>query len=260
MNDPSPSLRQRLLAGDTAIGAILPVDAPLLVELCGLAGFDFVFLDTEHGTFGYPSYEGLLRAADLHNLPALIRVARDQPIEIGRALDAGAQGVHVPFVETADQGQAVAAAARFFPAGQRGLAGTRAARYGTISYADYVARSNERTLTVAAIESPAAVDQIEAIGQVPGIDVIFVAPADLSVMLGQPGQWDQPDVQRVIGNAIAAARATGKIVGSLAFSPDHARHLIADGVHYIVMVLTSVILRGAQAWLRDARGSDRGMP
>lgn len=252
-----PPLRQRLLAGESVIGAMLPIAAPLLIELSGLAGFDFVFLDTEHGAIDHTHYDDLLRAADLLALPAIIRVARDQPIEIGRALDSGAQGVHVPFVETADQARSIARAARFHPHGQRGLGPVRASGYGYTGYADYVRRSDEQTLTVAAIESPAAIEEIAAIGQVPGIDVIFVAPADLSVMLGLPGQIDHPDVQRVINDALSRAQATGKIVGSLAIGPDHARQLIAQGVQYVLMVLTSVIVNGAQMWLRAARGSDQ---
>lgn len=252
-----PPLRQRLLAGESVIGAMLPIAAPLLIDLCGLAGFDFVFLDTEHGAINHAHYDDLIRSADLHALPAIIRVARDQPIEIGRALDAGAQGVHVPFVQTADQAAAIARAARFHPHGQRGLGPVRAAGYGYTGYADYVRRSDEQTLTVAAIESPAAIAAIAAIGQVPGIDLLFIAPADLSVMLGLPGQIDHPDVQRVIDDAIERAQATGKIVGSLAIGPDHARRLIDQGVQYVLMVLTSMIFNGAQTWLAAARRSDQ---
>lgn len=251
----APAIRQRLQAGETLFGAILPIDAPMLVEICGLVGFDFVFLDTEHGSLAHPSYEGLLRAADVTGLSTVIRVARDQPIEVGRALDAGAHGVHVPFVETVAQAEAVVRAARFYPQGERGLGPVRAAGYGTEPYAAYVQRANEQTLVVVAIESPAATTQIPMIGQAPGVDVIFIAPADLSVMLGYPAQFDHPIVQSHISDAIAAARATGKIVGSLAVSPAHARQLAAQGVQYIVMVLTGVIVQGAQAWLAAARDS-----
>jgi 4-hydroxy-2-oxoheptanedioate aldolase len=246
-------LRERLCAGATTIGAILPLDAPLLVELCGIAGFDFVFLDTEHGAILHPSYENLTRAADRWNLPSVVRVARDQPIDIGRALDAGAQGVHLPFVETAAQAEAAANAARFFPLGQRGLGPVRAARYGFEPFDAYVKRANDETLVVAAIETPQAVEQIEAIGQVEGVDVIFIAPADLSVMLGHPGQFDHPEVTMVVERAIAAARATGKWVGSLAASPEHARALAAAGVQYILMVFTGMLVRSLESWLATAR-------
>lgn len=254
-----PSLRQRLQTTSprptTAIGPIIPFDAPALVELCGLAGFDFVFLDTEHGALLHPSYEGLLRAADLHSLPTVIRVGRDQPLEIARALDAGAHGVHIPFVETAEQARASVAAARFFPQGQRGLGPVRAGRYGVEATAEYVKRANEQTLVVVAIESPAAVANIAAIGQVPGVDAIFIAPADLSAMLGYPGQFDHPPVKTLLDRALDEAQATGKIVGSLALSAEHAQQLAARGVQYVLMVLTGLLVRSAQSWLHDARTS-----
>jgi 4-hydroxy-2-oxoheptanedioate aldolase len=248
-----PILRQQLFAGGTVIGAIVPIDSPTLVELCGIAGFDFVFLDTEHGEVSHASYEDLVRAADIAQIPAVVRVAPNQPIEIGRALDAGAQGIHAPFVQTVEQAQMVVHAARFAPAGQRGLGPVRAARYGFEPLDAYVQRSNEQTLVVAAVESPDAVGEIAAIGALPGVDVIFVAPADLSATLGFPGQFDHPAVTELIGRAIASAKATGKMVGSLAFSTEHARQLAEQGVQYILMVLTSVIVRSAQSWLGVAR-------
>lgn len=252
-----PSLRRRLTAPsdrpDAAIGPLMPFDSPALVELCGLSGFDFIFLDTEHGALLHPSYEGLLRAAELHSLPTIVRVGRDQPLEIARALDAGAQGVHIPFVETAEQARASVAAARFFPEGQRGLGPVRAGRYGIEATADYVKRANEQTLVIVAIESPAAVANIAAIGQVPGVDLIFIAPADLSTMLGYPGQFDHPEVRALIARAIQEAQATGLPVGSLAFSAEHARQLAEQGIRYILMALTGVLVRGAQSWLSTAR-------
>jgi 4-hydroxy-2-oxoheptanedioate aldolase len=248
-----PNLRQRLLTPGAAIGPIMPFDTPALIELCGLAGFDFIFLDTEHGALQHTSYEDLLRAADLHRMPTIVRVGRDQPLEIARALDAGAQGVHSPVVETAEQARASAAAARFFPAGQRGLGPVRAGRYGIEATADYVKRANEQTLVVAAIESPAGVDDIAAIGATPGVDVLFIAPADLSAMLGRAGQFGHPEVAALIDRALDAALATGKPVGSLAFSAEHAQQLAARGVQYILMVLTSLLVRSAQDWLSAAR-------
>lgn len=256
MQLPQPSnMRQQLRAGSTMIGAMLPIDAPMLVEMCGLAGFDFVFLDTEHGSITPAAYEGLIRAADLVGLPSIVRVARDQAIEVGRALDAGAQGIHVPFVETVAQAQAIAQAARFAPSGQRGLGPVRANRYGTEALPTFVQRATAETLVTVAIESPAAVGAIPEIGQVPGIDVLFIAPADLSAMLGYPGQFDHPDVQAQIELAITLARATGLVVGSLATSPHHARQLAAQGVQYILMVLTGVIMQGARGWLEQARAA-----
>lgn len=256
---PPLGLRQRLQATGphptAAIGPIIPFDSPALVELCGLAGFDFVFLDTEHGALLHPGYESLMRAADLHSLPTVVRVGRDQPLEIARALDAGAQGVHIPFVETAEQARASAAAARFFPQGQRGLGPVRAGRYGIEATADYVKRANEQTLVVVAIESPAAVANIASIAQVPGVDAIFIAPADLSAMLGYPGQFDHPEVRALLDRALDEAQATGKIVGSLALSAEQAHQLTARGVQYVLMVLTSLLVRSAQSWLQAARGS-----
>jgi len=249
----SLSLRAKLLAGQTVLGPLLPLDSPMLVELCGIAGFDFIFLDTEHGALLHPSYENLMRAADATSMSTIVRVAADQPIEIGRALDAGAQGIHVPFVEHAGQAQEIVKAAHFYPVGQRGLGPVRAARYGFTSFRDYVERALEQTLVVVAIEHPAAIDQIPSIAAVPGVDVIFIAPADLSTMLGHPGDVNHPDVAGTIDRALTAAHQTGKVVGSLAWSPEHARQLASRGVQYILMVLTSVIVRGAQEWLTAAR-------
>jgi 4-hydroxy-2-oxoheptanedioate aldolase len=178
-----PGLRSTLHSGETLFGAWLQLESPLVAEVLGAAGFDWVGIDTQHGLIGYPGLLAMLQALSISGTPALVRVSTNSAAEIGRALDAGAQGVIIPLVETAEQAARAVAACRYAPEGSRSWGPLRPA----IANASYgVREGNAHAACVVMVETKAGAENVEAIVGVEGVDGVLVGPADLSVSLGGP--------------------------------------------------------------------------
>src|SRR3954463_12054636 len=184
-------LKARLKAGETLVGSFHPIPAPGIVELYGLAGFDFVIVDAEHGPSSIESLEAQVRAADAVNLPVVVRIAENTPQNILRHLDTGVLGAQIPMVNTGEQARAVVASLKYPPVGRRGLAGVRANGYGLLgNLGDYTRLANENMLVSVQIETQEAIDPLGEILKVEGIDVVFIAPNHLATSLGYPGESD----------------------------------------------------------------------
>lgn len=208
------AMKERLAAGRWSAGAIIPVADAQLVEVCGLAGWDHVLIDAEHGHISVHDCENLVRAAHAVNITPIVRVPTNAPHEILRYLDTGAQGVMVPQVNTRDDAERAAAAARYHPKGARGLAATRAATYGMREpLGKYAEMANANVLVLALIEDIRAVENLPDILAVEGIDVLSIGPADLSQSMGYPGERDHPTVREAIAEIIRQGVAAGKPVG-----------------------------------------------
>jgi 4-hydroxy-2-oxoheptanedioate aldolase len=247
--------REKLAGGGVVAGPIVPVAAPVLVDLAGLAGFDFVLIDAEHGHLGHEEVEHLVRAAEAASVTPLARVPHNAPHEILRMLDLGVQGVMVPQVGTAEQAEAAVRATKFHPRGNRGLGGGRAADYGLSgSLADYAVRANAETMVIALIEDVKAVDRIDSILEVEGLDVIFIGPSDLAQSMGQPGRPDHPDVRAAIWRVIERVTAADRVVGINAASGEAARAYRERGVRFFCLGSWHHLV---QAW-RDYLGALRG--
>jgi len=201
-------LRRRLAEG-AVIGSFAGIGHPTAVEVLAWAGLDVVCIDGEHAALGPAEVEQLVRAADACSVPALVRVFEPGP-EVGHALDSGAAGVLVPRVESAEQARACVAGCRYPAAGSRGAGIGRAARYGR-TFADYVAAANEAVLVGVQIETAGGLAAVEEISATPGLDFVFVGPADLSISLGvAPGAAEHTAaIERVLRAAAAAGVATG---------------------------------------------------
>ncbi len=202
-------LRARLAAGRRVHGLINSVPAPLLVEMIGYAGFDFVILDLEHAGVNPQTLEDLIRAAECCGLTPLVRVPGVEPGPILRALDAGAMGIVVPRVRDAGQAREAVRAARYHPLGERGISGGRTTGFGTLPLIEYMAMANREVMVVAMIEDASGVEHIDAIAAVPGIDMVLEGAIDLSQSLGVPGQAQHPSVQDAIHRVAAACRTRG---------------------------------------------------
>jgi 4-hydroxy-2-oxoheptanedioate aldolase len=229
------ALKRRLAAGKRALGCWTVLGSPPVIELLAYCGFDYLLLDQEHG-FGEPS-------ALLHSLQAMaatpactsiVRVPPNDPNYLKRVLDAGVEGVMVPNVETADEARAVVAACRYPPAGRRGsaLGSARASDYG-INAPKYKGTAADELLIVVQIESPKAVENIETIAGVDGIDVLFVGPHDLSGTVGQLGELKHPEVARLIARAEEGIRASGKPMGTVPHPGTTWREMFQRGYHMI---------------------------
>src|SRR5438045_966520 len=174
------AVKRKLQAGETVIGVFQPVPASALTEVFGLVGFDFVLLDAEHGPPAVETCEAMIRAADAVNLPTVIRIAENTPQNILRYLDAGALGVQIPMVNNASQAQAVVNAVKYPPVGRRGLAAVRANAFGlTGPLGDYTRQANAETLVAIQIETREAIDHLDELLGVEGVDVFFIGPNDL---------------------------------------------------------------------------------
>lgn len=228
-------VKSALEADRFVIGSFVTIGAPALAEVMGLAGFDFLVIDAEHGPLSIETAENLVRAAELAGTAPLVRVAENNPAAITRALDIGAHGVQVPHITTADQARRAVQAAKYYPGGSRGVAMMRSAQYSAVQPSTYFARANAETMVVLQCETAAAVENLPEILEVEGIDVIFVGPYDLSQSLGTPGQVNKPEVQDMIGRALDTIIASGVAAGTVALSPAHARLLIQKGVRYLTL-------------------------
>lgn len=202
-------LKRRLNAGQNVYGLINSIPAPLVVEMIGYAGYDFVILDLEHVGVNPQTLENSIRAAECSGLTPLVRVPGVQPDTILRVLDAGALGIVMPRVQNSEQARQAVQASRYYPLGQRGISGGRITGFGALDLQSYMAQANREIMVVAMIEDGAGVENIDAIAAVPGIDMILEGAIDLSQSLGFPGQAQHPDVQAAISRVAAACATHG---------------------------------------------------
>lgn len=247
-------MKEKLRAGEPAFGVSVMIPSPQIVEIIGAAGFDWVLLDCEHGTLTLESVELMAMAAEACGITPIARPATRSAEHILQVLDRGVMGVQVPHVNTAAEAREVVQAVKFHPAGRRGLAaGTRAARYdahGTL--AEYVKAANEATLIAIQLEEQAAIDNLDALLQVQGIDVFFIGPSDLSQSMGHPGDPKAPAVAQAIEQSLGKMRAAGRTPGMPA-TAEAVRGTLDKGVRYVYTHLPRLMASSAKAYLQNAR-------
>ena len=196
-------VRQKLSSGEAAIGVNLQINSPWLVEIIGQAGFDYVMLDCEHGA-AFNNLPTLILAADAAGITPIVRIPSHERGYILPALELGAGGIQVTMCNTAEAARRLVEEAKFAPIGGRGFSNaTRAANYGAIPVDQYAELANHETLLILQIETREALDNIDAIAAVPGVDMLFFGPGDLSQSLGYFGQQDAQPVRDAIRGAIA---------------------------------------------------------
>lgn len=223
--------KQRLKAGEAQIGFWATIPDPSVVEMLAGAGFDWLVLDTEHTAVEVSGVLPLLQAAAPYPTACIVRPAVNDTALIKRHLDQGAQTLLLPYIQSRDEAQAAVAAVRYGPDGVRGVAGTmRAARYGRIS--DYVARANAEICLLLQVETALAVDRLDEIATTPGVDGIFIGPADLAASMGLPGQTGHPRVRDTILSVVARLKTLGVPSGILATDAAFARDCIAAGTTF----------------------------
>lgn len=228
-------LRRDLLAGGRAVGAIARSGAPAACEALGYLGFDFLMLDAEHAPLSPEESEHLIRASELGGAAPIVRVRENSPSLVTLALDLGASGVHVPHVQSAEDAERAVKAARYGPAGTRGFATAhRAARYGFDTPVELVAKAADQ-LVVLHIEDQAGLDHLDEIAAVPGVDVLFAAPFDLSHALGVPAELKHPLVQDAIGRVVESAERHGIVAGTYCTDTDLVEKWSARGVRYLLI-------------------------
>lgn len=247
-------LRSRLAAGAPVLGTWAQTPSPELIEMLGLTGFDFVVLDMEHGYFGAESLPNLIRAAELSGTAALVRVPKEAPEQVSKALDLGAPGVVIPGIGTRQEAAGFIARTRFRPAGERGASlSTRELRYSARTLPELLA-SGVRPLVVLQVEAVLATENLDDILRVEGVDVLFIGPFDLAASLGLPGQLQHPDVLRAIRSICDRARQRGVTVGLWTREPETAGGWIEAGIRFVTVSNNELIFFEAAQRLRRQLG------
>lgn len=249
------AVKATLAAGGSAEGVFIGMDAPGLVELMGYGGFDFVVIDGEHGPLDPHAVEGMVRAAIVAGTTPLVRVPQNNPQTILRYMDVGPSGLMIPWCQSADEAQAAVLATKYYPEGRRGLAGVGAAGYGVgMALPEYVRVANAETMVVVQIETAQAVDALPEMLRVPGVDVFFIGPNDLSQSLGYPAQPDEPTVQATIQRALDLIHGAGKTSGIMVRNLPELQRYRERGVRCITISITSVLAAAARAFVAGAKG------
>ena len=234
MFEPVERLKQQLADGELVIGTSLAIADPLVAEALA-DGVDFLWIDQEHSPLNPESLRTLLLAIRSRSKPALVRVAGAGPEQIKPVLDAGAHGIIVPQLETAEQVLQAVGECRYPPQGNRGFGPMIPTDYGRRSDG-YVERANASVFAAVMIETAGAVAEIEQIVAIPGLDSVVLGPYDLSGSLGMLGDVDHPTVIAAMETVIAAARGAGVFVGSgLPLSAEFATKQVRRGVQWLQM-------------------------
>jgi 4-hydroxy-2-oxoheptanedioate aldolase len=247
MELPQNGFKRALQAGKAQIGLWSSLSSNYTVEVIAGAGFDWILLDMEHSPNDLESALAQLQAAAPYPSHPVVRVPWNDMVSIKRLLDIGAQSLLVPYVSTADEARAAVSYTRYPPAGVRGVAGTtRATRFGRVK--DYARRAQEELCLLVQVETQQALDNIEAICAVEGVDGVFIGPADLHASLGYTGEIANPKVKPLIDSAIQRIRKAGKAPGILTPNEADARHwLQCGGLFVAVGADVGILARGAEA-------------
>ena len=210
---PVNTFKQALNARKTLVGLWCNLATLPTTEIAATAGFDWMLLDMEHSPTDLVTIGGMLLAGRNTPTHAVVRVPSNDMTTIKRAVDTGVTNLMIPNIRNAAEAAEVVAYTRFAPHGLRGVAGsTRGGGY--TRYKDYMARANDEIALVLQIETPEAVDDLDAICRTPGVDAVFISPSDLSASYGHRGAANAPEMQAIISKAIAAAHAAAKPLAS----------------------------------------------
>jgi 2-keto-3-deoxy-L-rhamnonate aldolase RhmA len=230
-------------------------------EALGHAGFDWLLIDMEHGPIDFRDTWQMLQAVDCTPATPIVRVASsDDPALVKRALDLGARTLMFPYVQSAEQARRIVASAKYPPLGQRGFAGIhRASRYGAFS--DYGKLANDLTTCIVQLETPEAIERLEEIAAVEGVDALFIGPGDLSAALGCIGNLQDERVQALMRSAAQRARAAGIPVGTLGPNPEMVKGFVEMGYDYVAVGSDLVfMLQQAKSVLARMKGQTDHAP
>lgn len=251
-------VREKLRAGEATLGCFLGLGSPNVAELMAHAGFDWLIIETEHNGLDSAEIQHMLMAMNGTETIPIVRVPSANPVFIQKALDMGALGILVPLIKTPAEVEAVIRATRFPPQGMRSFGPLRASRY-SFDNADYLTRANENILVGFILETKEAVENLEEIAAVPGVDFIYLGPFDLCLSLGlNPLNLPLPEVEAIIDRMLAAGRKYGVAMGNGAGTPDGLRQIQARGFTVLgygpdYSLLVNAVRAGLAAFERSTR-------
>lgn len=247
-------VKEKLKNGGTAIGVFIPMPSPDIVEISALAGFDFVLLDAEHGRISPGDAYPMILAAEARDIPALVRVGENSRQVVLKYLDLGVSGVMIPQTNTAESARDAVQGMRYAPDGLRGLAGGRTFDYGVgTPMADLVPRINDRVMTIIQFEHIDALEHVEEILEIPGLDLFFVGPTDLGQSMGYAGQTGHPEVERVIQDVADRVRGRGVPLAIVAPDAETTNRRIEQGFQVVVANAPALLMRASRDMLANIK-------
>jgi len=238
------NLRAKLKSGQHAYGCFLNAGSLVVTDVLAACGYDCLMIDGEHSPVGFETAMAMAIACQGRSVAALMRIAGNDPVLMKRALDIGVDGVMVPTVSSRAEAEAAVASFRYPPEGVRGVAVPviRAADYGA-GTAAYLAEGRHAAILICQIETAGAIDAIDEIVAVDGIDMLFVGPYDLSANLGHLGEPDHPEARRAIGKVEKAAKQAGRWLGTIETAERPGKALFSDGYQLVLGSADVAMLR-----------------
>jgi 4-hydroxy-2-oxoheptanedioate aldolase len=246
MDLPRNAFKHAIAAGRLQIGLWSSLCSNIAAEIVSDSGFDWILFDTEHSPNEIPGLIAQLQGAGRGTAAAVVRPAWNDAVLIKRVLDIGAQSILVPYVQNAEEARRAVASVRYPPAGIRGVAAAaRASRYGRVT--DYLKKAESEICLLVQVETRSALDELEAIATVEGVDGVFIGPSDLSASFGHIGNPQHAEVQKALEDGVRRLKAVGKPAGILTVNEEEARRYIEWGYTFVAV--------GSDVGLL-ARGSD----
>lgn len=234
MQAPVNDFKQRLSKGERLVGLWCSLPGGYAAEIVAGAGYDWLLFDTEHSPGDPITVLDQLQAVAAYPVAPVVRPASNDAVLIKRFLDVGAQTLLIPYVENADDARRAVAAMLYPPEGVRGVAGlTRASRFGRVK--DYGVNAARDLCLLVQVETRNALDNLERIAEVAGVDGVFIGPSDLAASLGHVGRADHPEVLAAVRDAIARLQRIGKPSGLLTTDPGFARECLALGASFVAV-------------------------
>jgi 4-hydroxy-2-oxoheptanedioate aldolase len=245
-------IKTRLQNNQPVLGILSNSADPTVAELCGFSGLDFYVIDAEHSPITTAQAPDIVRACEVSGLTPLVRVRGNEPKLIAQFLDAGVMGVLLPGVRTVEDVEALVSAIKYPPAGLRELGPVRAADYlqGDMSQSDYLIFANEQVLILPQLETVEAIDNLDSLLAVPGIDGFVIMPRDLAIAMGHYDGPGHDEVKKAIGSAVDKIKKAGLVVGTTAATGDQARALIERGVLFCLNSLSGMLKSAASDFMR----------
>jgi len=249
------TLRKALLGRELSPGTWLQIGHPASAEILARAGFDWVCVDLEHGGIDIETMTDIFRALDAGGCVPVARLPMNDPVWIHRALDAGAQGLVIPMVKTAEEAERAVREAKYPPRGVRGFGFCRANTYG-VDFSVYAAGANDEIAMILQIEHIDAIENLDGILEVNGVDCLFIGPVDLSGSMGIVGQLDHPDMAAVLEKFRDACSRHGVAAGTYIVTPDELsiRTAIDEGYTLLGLGIDSgYLFEGAKKALENVK-------
>jgi len=255
MELPRNAFKHAIAQGRLQVGLWSSLCSNIAADIVSDSGFDWILLDTEHSPNEVPDVLGQLQAAERGSASLIVRPAWNDAVLIKRVLDIGARSVLVPYVQNVEEARRAVAAVRYPTAGIRGVAAAaRASRYGRIP--DYLKKADAEICLLVQVETRSALDQLEAIAGVEGVDGVFIGPSDLSASFGHIGHPQHPEMQKLLQDSVDRLKKVGKAAGILTTNEEEARRYIGWGYTFVAVGSdVGLLVRGADALAKRFKGS-----